>query len=252
MTRPLTVALALAALCVTDAAPLSAQSSLGLNFVEASVTSDTKAGAAARISGDFRLSPAIGLQFGLAATDMPGGWVGQVDGHLYLQPQDDRKYGFFLTVADIDGRDATLATGGVEAMWAPRPGAVLGAAAGAGVATGGMDFIFVQGRASRAIGPNVTLFAELGLAAFDESAFSAVSVSGTTGMRYAIPGSGLELSLALASDRFVGRNSSPVESRAELGLTWRFGAESGARKSLNSRAFETIRPVDPMIRRGLF
>lgn len=252
MSRPLTATLAIAALWLTEATPLSAQSSLGLNFAEATLGGSAGADAAARLSGDYRLAPAIGLQFGLAAADRPGGWIGQVEGHLYLQPRDDRKYGFFLTLADIDGRDATLATGGAEALWAPQPGIVLGAAAGAGIGTGGMDFIFARGSASRAIGDDVTIFAEIGLAAFDESTFSATGIQGTTGMRYAIPDTGFELSLALAGDRLAGRDSSPAETWVELGLIWQFGADRGARKGLNSRAFNSVQPVDPLIRRGLF
>lgn len=254
MSRPVLAALvALATNLLPQNAP--AQSSLGLNFAEAEATLAHDSGAtrlSGHLMGDYRISAAHGLQFGLTGYGIANGWVGQVDAHLYLQPQADRKYGFYLTVADIDSRAATMATGGVEAMWQPGTNTTLTASAGAGLATGSLDFLTVSGSADHALSDRLSVFVAIGITVIDEADISATAISGTTGIRYALPTTGIELTAALAADRLAGYDSGHQESRVKIGVAWRFGAERGARRSVNSRSFETMQPLDALITRGLF
>lgn len=257
MSRFLMKALALATLELTtataghaDPAPVS---SLGLAFFDAEV--DLSSGAsrgALRLTGDYRISPAHGLQFGLSGADMPKGWLGRVEGHLYLQPQADRKYGFYAAVADADGRSMTLAEGGIEAMWAPQAGVLLQGRAGAGIASHGIDYLAASGRVERQIGDRLAVFAGLNMVKVDEAGLGGTLVAADLGVRYAVPGSALALSLAVSGDRIIGRDAQHAESRATLGLTWRLGEDRASQSGVDSRAFETINAVDPMIRRGMF
>jgi hypothetical protein len=232
-----------------------AQSSLGLNFGQAGFSLG-HSGAGMRpmgqISGDYRITDAHGVQLGLVAADRPGGWIGQFDGHLYLQPAPDRKYGVFATLADINDRSAGIGTAGIEMMWEVAPGTVIEGRAGAGLATGGIDFIAVSGSLSHALGHTTEGFIRGGLAEFDEAALSAVGYTVGTGIRHHLGGTGLELSVAISANGLAGRDSAKAITQVDLGLTWRFGADRGARRPVASRSFETIQPFDPLIVRGLF
>lgn len=257
MSRTLTMALALATLplamaTVTAADPAPA-SSLGLAFFEADAALTTGDGRGVlRLTGDFRISSANGLQFGLAGSDMPNGWLGRVEGHLYLQPQPDRKYGFYASAADVDGRDLTIIEGGVESMWALAPGTLVEGRAGAGLASHGIDFVAISGRLDRQISDRLAVFAAMHVVDVDEATTSATSIAADLGLRYMVPRSNFELSLAITGDKLVGRDSRPAESYVSLGLTWRLGANPVSQSSVDSRAFETINSVDSMIRRRMF
>jgi hypothetical protein len=254
MFRPETVLAALAALCLAPAAA-EAQSSLGFNLGEASVVA--RSGDAARgdlrLTGDWRVGPAQGVQLDLTLQDHTGGYLGQVDGHLYLSTGDDRKYGVFLSLADVSNREATVALAGVEGMWQlGRRVTVQGKAALGYARPRDMDFVAVYGRADVAVGPHTALFGDIGWASVDEAALSADVTQARLGVTHAPNGGPVELYAAIATDRLSGRDAAPSDTRVEVGLTIRLGASGDARRPVAERSFAGWQPFDPLIRRGKF
>jgi hypothetical protein len=249
-------ALGLAIGFITSGQNVQAQSSLGLNFAEAGFglsagQADTSISGFAL--GDYRITPQHGIQVDLSIADRPGGFVGQLDGHLYLSPQPDRKYGFVLSLADADSREATMAAGGIEGMIALRGDLFLSGQALLGYARpDDVDFIAISGTLQKALNDNVSLFATLDLAEFDEEALRANAWSGRIGVTFQPDAAGFEWLAAVAGDGLTGRDSKDPEARLEIGVTWRFGAAGGARRPVSERAFRVMQPFDPLLRRGLF
>lgn len=233
-----------------------AQSSLGLNFAEAGFGVDTgqqETAVSGFVMGDYRITPQHGVQIDLSIADRPGGFVGQLDGHLYLSPQQDRKYGFVFSLADADSREATIAAGGIEGMVAIRGGLFLTARALIGYARpDDVDFIAVSGMAQKALSDNFGLFASVDLAELDEEVLRTNAWTGRIGLTFQPDASGFEWMVAVAGDGLAGRDSDAPEARLELGVAWRFGATGGARRPVSERAFRVGQPFDPLLRRGLF
>jgi hypothetical protein len=254
MFRPETVLAALAALCLAPAAA-QAQSSLGFNLAEASAVARSGDGGRGdlRLTGDWRVGPAQGVQLDLTLADHTGGYLGQIDGHLYLSLADDAKYGVFVSLADVSNREATVAMAGVEGMWRLGDRVTVQGKAALGFARPhDMDFVAVHGRADVAVGPHTSLFGDIGWASVDEAWLSATVTQARLGVTHAPGGGPVELYVALASDRLSGRDAAPSEMRVEVGLTARLGASGNARRSVGERSFAGWQPFDPLIRRGRF
>ena len=92
----------------------------------------------------------------------------------------------------------------------------------------------------------------LGVADFQEATFTATAWRADLGVTWAPKGSPLELSAAVVRDGFWGDTAAPADTRAQLGLTWRFGDTGGTRRPVADRAFHAAQPMDGLIRRGLF
>lgn len=242
---------AVAAACLLALPSSAAAESLGLNWFQAGATWSDDGQPAGRLAGDWRIGPAHGLQLDVGLAGRDGGAVGEIAAHLYLMPQADRKYGFFATLTDIDGREATSAVMGVEAMHTPTADWMLEARAGIGKATGGLDFIMAEARVSRTLTDSLSITGGLMAADFDEAALRAIGWRAEIGLAWMPEALPVEISAALVQDGLHGRNAAGGESRVELGLTWRFGA-GGMRRPVAERAFSAARPLDPLIRRGLF
>lgn len=246
-------ALALAVLLLPAAAPAS-DSGIGLAFAEigvAAAAGDYRA--EGRLTGDFRITGVHGLQLDLGLADGDSGLVGQIDAHLYMAPQDRLKYGLFLSLADVDGREATMAMAGVEGLWALAPGTVLSGRAAVGYARPqALDFIAVSARLDHALSDDLSVFLELGMAEIDEASLRAVTRQARAGIALEPVGQPFTVTLAVARDDITGRDAAPAESRAELGLTFRFGANGGARRPVRDRAFPSPQPFAPLIAAGLF
>lgn len=236
--------------------PALAQSSLGLNFAEAGFGVEAGQGEAAASGvalGDYRITGQHGVQLDLGLADRPGGVLGQIDMHLYLSPRPDRKYGFVVSLADVDGREATVAAAGIEAMVEVSPATFLTGRGLIGYARpGDVDFIAVSGGLARALNDNLAVFATLDLAEFDEAHLRANAWAARIGASWQPDRSGMEWFVALAADGLTGRDEAEGEVRAELGVTWRFGAGGGAARPVAERAFRVGQPLDPLLRRGLF
>ena len=256
MRRPTLAAVLAATIPLCLATGSFAQSSLGLNFAEAALTvdgGDQDAQVGGTLSGDYRITGAHGFQLDLRMTDHPDGFLGQIDGHLYLAPSVDRKYGFLFSLADVDGRETTIASAGIEGMVALSDSTFISGRAILGYARpGDIDFIGLSGGITHALNDRTALFATLDVAEFDEQRLQANAYTGRIGMTYQPDGSPFEVTAALAVDGLTGRDSAPEESRVELGFTWRFGATGGARRGVAERAFNAPQPFDVLLRRNLF
>jgi hypothetical protein len=233
--------------------PAFAQSSLGLSFAEASFGLTSSAGGetlSGRLSGDWRITANHGVQLDLGLRQGSGGLVGQVDGHLYMSPREDRKYGFFVSLADLDERSGVIGMAGVEGMIEIAPGTLIEGRAGAGMAQpGGMDFITVSAGLRHALSDSLSLDAGITVTEFDEAGFSAIGTQTGLGVTWESASSPLSLSARIEGDRLSGYGS---ETRVGLSLTYAFGPEGGARRGVGARAFTAPQPMLSLIDRGLF
>ncbi len=247
------VSLVLAA-CLATASAASAQSSLGLNFVEAELTAASGASrGAVRITGDYRITGAHGFQADLSATDEPGGFLGRIDAHLYMTPTEDSKYGLTASFADIDGRSGSIGMAGVEGMFRLSARTVAEARAVAGLAQpGGIDFVAADAGLTRRFGERTEVSARIGLAEFDEAAFSTVVYTADIGVAHSLGGTGIEIGASLGASGSLGDAVLDDEAVARIGVTWRFGAGSGADRGLGSRAFGRAQPVEELLSGGIF
>ena len=234
----------------------AAADSLGFRFADVSVgarTGDDLAQATARVTADFALSDVHGLQLDLGAVGYTGEFLGQIDAHLYMMPTEAAKYGLFFSLADMDGREATIAVAGVEAMFALSPRTEVHGRAGLGMARpNDVDFITASLGASHALSDSLAVFADLTVSEFDEAALRAVASTAQIGVSYQPIGRPWEVSASLVRDGLTGRDAAAFETRAEVGFTVHLGAGGGAKRSLSARAFANTQPFDPLLRRGIF
>ena len=245
------LAIALAALTSPAAAD-----SLGFRFADLTAVSTTNGNAIfdqTRASVDFAITDQHGVQFDLGATGYQGEYLGQLDGHLYMMPTQGAKYGLFFSLADMDGREATVGLVGVEGMFAISDSTEVHGRAGIGMALpGNMDFITLSLGASHALSDQVAIYGGASVTEFDEAALRAVGTTARLGVSYQPLGRPWEISAAFVRDGLTGRDAAAFETRAEVGFTWHLGAGGGAKRSLAARSFANPQPFDPLLRRGMF
>ncbi len=247
----------LAAVVTVFPAPAArAQSSPGLVFGEVGLGADSgdqETAASGYATGVFQITGWHGLQLGLGLADRPGGMIGQIDGHVYLMPGPATKYGIVLSLADVDNREVTIGSAGIEGMWQLGPNTFVSGQAVLGYARpGNIDFIGVSLGLSQAVWDRASVFATLDVAEFDEAILRTTAYTGRAGINWQPAGTSLDLVAALAADGLTGDLSGSGDLRLELGLTWRFGTSGGARRPVAERAFRAWQPFDPLLRRGLF
>lgn len=234
----------------------AAADSLGFRFADITVggvASDDDVQGHARLSTDFAITDAHGLQLDLGVTGYDGAFLGQIDGHLYMMPTPAAKYGLFFSLADMDGREATIAFAGVEGMFALSKRTELHGRAGIGMALpGDMEFITLSAGASHAVSSAVAIFGDVTVTEIDEASLHAIGTSAHFGVIYQPDAQPWEVSASVVHDGLIGRDAAAFETRAEIGFTWHLGAGGGAKRSIAARAFANIQPFDPLLRRGMF
>jgi hypothetical protein len=251
------------ALAVTTTMPLAAGAeSLGLRFLEiegAATQSGNDLRAFTRLSGDFAITAAHGLQFDLTLADQADGVLGQLDGHLYLMPDDRMKYGVFLSLGDVNGREATIGMVGAEGMFALAEDTTLQVSTALGLArnvvgntSSTLDFIAAQARISQGFATHGTAFAEIGLTEVDEMALRATIVTAQVGVRWQMTALPVELVATVGGDALYGRDSAPWETVVRLGAVWRFGGGAKAGRPVAYQPFARPAAFDPLLRRGMF
>lgn len=243
-----------AALFALFAQPALGQSSLGIAGVELTLGGYREADGGTSVSGELLTDVAVtnhhGLQGELAWHALPAGGVGRIGGHLYMVPRETRKYGLFAVVGDVDGRSFLYGHGGVEGMVSLSPRATLGAHAGLGFASEGLDYIFGGVDARFRMSDALQLEAGAGLSEFDEVGFQAMGAILDLSMRYAPTGTPVSVSVGVEQDLLLGVDGAPGETRAMLRLSWRFGETNAA--SPLSRPFRTPDPILQLVRRGIY
>lgn len=230
--------------------------SLGLRFADVSVGATANSGAdlgQMQVSTDFAITDSHGVQLDLGVVAYTGEYLGQIEGHLYMMPTDAAKYGLFFSLADMNGREATIGVVGIEGMFAPSDSSEIHGRAGFGMALpGNMDFITLSLGASHALSDQVTIFGDVIVSEFDETALRAVGTTARLGVSYQPLGHPWEVSASMVRDGLTGRNAAAFETRAEVAFTWHLGAGGGAKRGLAARAFASPQPFDPLLRRGIF
>jgi hypothetical protein len=227
--------------------------SLGFRFADISGVGTSTGEFAGRVSADFAITQSHGVQLDLGVVRYGAEFLGQIDAHLYMMPTDAAKYGLFFSLADMDGREATIGMAGVEAMLALSARTEVHACAGIGMAMpGNMDFVTLSVAGSHAFSDQIAAFGDLTMAEFDEVALRAVGSSARIGVSYQPMAQPWEVSVSLVRDGLTGRDAAAFETRAELGFTLHLGAGGGAMRGLGARGFASWQPFDPLLRRGRF
>lgn len=248
-------------LALAGVGPAAAQSlDIGLNFLDISAGSAFAQGGdgqwSGRVTGDFRIGPAQGLQFDLGGEVIEGRFLGQVDLHLYLAPDETHKYGFFASLADLNDTEFTVGVLGIAAMAELAPGTIIEGRAGAGMlkgARGGnVDFVTVSGGIFRALSAQSGIFADVTVSQFEEASLSATGHEIRAGFRRSFGGGRGEVVAGLSQTGLEGRDGRPAETAAFLGVTWRLGGVKGQDRSPAHRAFTTFQPARPLLVLGRY
>ena len=159
----------------------------------------------------------------------------------------------YFSLADMDGREATFASVGVEGMFALSDHTEVHGRAGIGMAwPEHTDFITLSMGASHAVSDQVAVFGDITMSEFDEEALRALGISAQIGVSYQPIGRPWEVSASVVHDGLTGRDEAGFETRAELAFTLHLGAGGGAKRGLAARAFASPQPFDPLLRRGMF
>lgn len=207
---------------------------------------------AAHATVDIALTAHHGFQGDLGFADTPGGGIGTLGAHLYLEPDARHRYGLFARLSDRRGDALAWASVGAEGMAALGPRTTLEYHAGLGAANAaGLDYVFGGAGVHHALGDGWTLSARAALASFQESAFKATGGELAVGLRYRQPGGRMGARVELVRSHLWGRNGAPAETTLQFGLTWALGPLP--RGATQPRPF--FAPADPvmqLVRRGFF
>jgi hypothetical protein len=170
-----------------------------------------------------------------------------------MTPQPGSKYGFFATLADVDGREATIALAGVEGMFALSDRMFLETRGGIGMAwPNNIDFVTADARLDYVLSESSSVHASLALSEFDETVLRAVGYDANVGLSYGPVSLPVTFNAELGVTGLTGRDSADAEPYAKIGMVWRFGTQRSAARPVRERSFNLSRPFDPLLRRGRF
>ena len=201
-------------------------------------------------SVDVAITEYHGFQGDLRFSDTLGGGIGTIGGHLYMAPREDRKYGLYALMSDVDGRALTWGVIGAEGIVSFTDTTTLEFQGGLGAADDGLDFIHASVAAAFEITPALELELAVDVADFDEAAFRATSYDLGLTARYSPEGAPWGLYASVNHAGFTGRDGQPEETSIGLGVTIHFGNVGGVNS--RSRHFRSVDPVVPLLRRGLW
>ncbi len=246
----------IASLCLALwAAPLAAQSSLGIQGVDLRFgmiqdeTGSAQPDVLARV--DVAVTEYHGLQGDVSFSDTDHGLIGLLGMHLYMTPREGQKYGVFSALSDVDGRTMTWASVGVEGMLALSDDLTFEARTGLGISdVDSLDYIFGDVSLIMAVSDSFNLETSLTLTEIDESAFRALSYDASVTARYSRDGAPWGVFAQLGHAGLSGRDGASGETRFGLGFTVSFGQSGGV--SPETRPFRTVDPIAPLVRRDLW
>lgn len=235
--------------------PVLAHGSLGITGATFGASSTEDEGGLSRFalssSVDVRITAYHGIQSDQSLSETATGTLGQLQGHLYLAPNPDRKYGLFLALSDMDGRSMSWVSAGAEGMLSLGHSTIVDGRAGLGVAnSGSLDFIFGGVSVSHEISRGFEIQAALDLADFDEASFRATAIDATLQASYSPIGAPWGIYANVTRYGLAGRDGGPAATRIGLGVTISLGNSGGTRPA--TRMFRNVDPVAPLVRRGLW
>ena len=245
----------LVAILACLAAPVAAQSSLGIKGAQFSVgVSEDEAGAS-QVEGaavvDVAITDAHGFQGDLSFADTVAGGIGGVAAHLYMAPREGQKYGLFAQLNDIDGRALTWVSVGAEGMLSLNDTTTVQAQAGIGAATdNGLDYIFGGASVTHALTQSFEIEAAIDVADFDEPALRATSYEAGITARYSPEGAPWGLYASVSHAGLSGRDGEAGATRIGFGLSLTLGNTGGTNP--RTRPFRSVDPVAPLLRRDLW
>ncbi len=243
-----TVFIAMACL-VAGASATLAQSSLGLNIAEVSlggIAVDQEAGQtqvhSVQGSADFTITEHHGVQFDLAYTGYEIGDLGHLGGHLYMVPQEGRKYGLFFSYADFNEFDSTNTVFGFEGMFEVNERVTLEGRFGLGIATDSLDYIFAAGSVDLAVSDRLSLGTSLSLTDIEELSLSGLAYDARVSADYRVS-SRIGLSAHIGALGIEGASRIDATPQAGLTLSYRFGGFPKTDAPVRERLFERHNPL---------
>ncbi|SIN91155.1 hypothetical protein [Vannielia litorea] len=247
-----------AALAVASALlplPTQAQSS-AIGFSGAELTLGHASGETGTLttldaSADFAITAQHGLQLDLGIIDYGNIWFGTLAAHAYLQPTQAAKYGLFFAYSDADDREAATTEIGVEGIWSLGSSTTVEARAGMGRADPSeVDYLFASLGARHALTRQLALSGRLGIVDADEARAALTGTTLDLGLSYHLPDAPVALSLGASHTRISGTHTAS-ETRVTIGLTAAIGGARTARATAAQRNFAPVRPLQPLLERGL-
>ncbi len=237
-------AAALSGLLAIAAAPVAAQSSLGITGLDLAL--GHRSGATAETRAEARLDVALtgvhGLQLDLRLSEAGNRTLGMAAAHLYMTPQSGQKYGLFATLTDQDGHDFTFATLGAEGRVALSDRVTVEAHAGLGYALGGdLDAIFAGVAARVQATDRIALRAGFDLAEYDEATLSALGYTASLTAEVRVTDR-IDLVAGIEATGRTGRDDLSADPAAFVGVTIRFGGAADPVRDM-FRAPDPLRPL---------
>jgi hypothetical protein len=188
----------------------SAQSSL-IGFEGATLTLDSTG--SADLSSAYLITAHHGLQLDASLEPASGSLLASAAAHLYLIPENDRRYGAFIRFSDLDDAPIWAIEAGIEGVW-EREDTTIGLRAGAGPARpGALDYIFASAVWERGLSDAFSLSASTTVAEFDEANISAIGTQAEVALNYQQPDTPFAVTVGYRADALTG-----CDTRASLFL----------------------------------
>ena len=237
------------------AAPVSAQSSLGIQGLDLRFGMSQDEDGTAQIDVQSRLDVAItevhGFQGDVVFSETENGLIGHLGAHLYMTPRTGQKYGAFASLSDVDGRMMTWGSIGVEGMLALSDATMIEARAGMGISdVDSLDYIFGDVSIALALFDYIDVEAAITFAEVDEAAFRAMSHDISLTARYSLDGAPWGAFASVTQSGLSGRDGQPSETRFGFGVSLSFSQSGGV--APQTRPYRSVDPVAPLVRRDLW
>lgn len=238
---------------------VQAQDSLGIQGLQASLsygkTDDGQTVSAGQVKLDVDITQAHGLQLDLGLIDGGNAVTGQLGAHLYMQPVQNQKYGFFAAISDMDGEAVQYLTAGAEGRIGLTDQFALdvhfgigGTTSMGGTSTDQWDYVFAGGGLIYALNNATTVEARVDVAEFDELTFSAVGVDSRLRVSHRLNTSNFAIFSEVRHNTLLGSDAQPPITTLQIGFTMDLGRSS---QTLMDRPFETPTPFDQLVQRGI-
>lgn len=179
----------------------SAQSSL-IGFEGATLAVDSTG--SADLSAGYLITAHHGLQLDASLDPAPGSLLASAAAHLYLIPDNDRRYGAFVRFSDLDDAPIWAIEAGIEGVW-EREDTTFGLRAGAGLARpGALDYIFASAAWERGLSDAFSFAASATVAEFDEADISAIGTQAEVALSYQQPDTPFAVTIGYRADVLSG------------------------------------------------